>query len=76
MTKRIKKHDEDKTPTEPPMAIDKTHALLRDDGPILLGEDTKPMRIGSANAVIACPTCGTSKAGNRCDVCGHQEHDT
>jgi recombinational DNA repair protein RecR len=23
-----------------------------------------------------CPTCGTAKTANRCDVCGHQEHDT
>lgn len=25
---------------------------------------------------VNCPTCGTAKADNRCDVCGHQEHDT
>lgn len=25
---------------------------------------------------IICPTCGTAKTSNRCDVCGQQEHDT
>lgn len=24
----------------------------------------------------ACPVCGTTKPENRCEVCGHQEHDT
>lgn len=27
-------------------------------------------------SAVVCPTCGTDKLANRCDVCGHQELDT
>jgi len=64
------------TPSGEAPAPLETHPLL-DDAPIALAADTKPMRIGSADAVLlVCPTCGTTKTANRCEVCGHQEHDT
>lgn len=75
------------TPPVETFAIDKSETLAKADhehpfvahdaSPVILDEDTKPMRIGSADAVLlVCPTCGTAKTENRCAVCGHQEHDT
>ena len=61
----------------PEMTADEAgRAFMLADVPIALAPNTKPMRIGSADAVIHCPTCGTAKTGNRCEVCGHQEVDT
>lgn len=40
-------------------------------------KDERIARVGSAEVtLLVCPTCGTAKTANRCEVCGHQEHDT
>lgn len=52
-----------------PMAIDKSERLARDEVPPVAHP-------ASPAAIIICPVCGTWRMDNRCDVCGHQEHDT
>ena len=46
----------------------------------LFGISNEPLRAGEPGVIDLpigpCPTCGTAKTGNRCEVCGHQEHDT
>lgn len=78
MTKRKPKVEPKPTPPAADITGDHSATLARltEDAPLVLAHDAKPMHIGSANAVIACPTCGSAKTSNRCDVCGHQEHDT
>lgn len=83
MTKR-KKPEPKPTPPAADITVDKSETLagidpahpFLADGVVVMAPSEPIARIGSANAVIACPTCGTAKTGNRCEVCGHQEHDT
>lgn len=73
MTKRTKKPDV----IVPPAPVD--HPFL-DDAPMVLADDTRPMRIGSAEVVPPaahpCPICGGAFEGVRCPIDGFQPRDT
>jgi len=41
-----------------------------------LGDPLLPSTRIALGLAKPCPVCGTAKPHNRCEVCGHQEHDT
>lgn len=65
MTEKKKKKPEP-MPSPPDIAGDHSATLARDEIPPAI----------LALKGLPCPTCGTSKLGNRCEICGHQERDT
>lgn len=58
---------------DPPPEVPSGLPTIVDDR-VWIAHDDSPTKIERSKSI--CPTCGTAKAGNRCDVCGHQEKDT
>lgn len=74
MSKAKKKAPTVIIPDAPPVAIDKSETLAHNNDTLVTSRGELPPAIFALKGV-PCPTCGTAKLGNRCDVCGHQTHD-